>query len=252
MELRAYLPPYYENSPEMQALQRAMQPEIHRLQAEEESIVDQLWVDTATWGLDLWERALGLPNQAAKPPEYRRARVCSKLRAQGTTTKAMLENVARSFSNGQVQVEEFPAENRFVVAFNGTKDVPLMDGLDDAIDEIKPAHLIYHYVVAFLHAVLHHQHRLKYSQMKFASCFSNIQGGTPVVLNGHRCLDGDFLLNQTFIGPALVDFGAQIGLRHAQNFGGRITIDSLYTLDGAVCLNGSRRLNAAILQEEIT
>lgn len=146
MELRAYLPPYYENSPEMQALQRAMQPEIHRLQAEEESIVAQLWVDTATWGLDLWERALGLPNQAAKPPEYRRARVRSKLRAQGTTTKAMLENVARSFSNGQVQVKEFPAENRFVVAFVGTIGLPPnMEDLTAALEEIKPAHLTYVY-----------------------------------------------------------------------------------------------------------
>lgn len=150
MKLLEYLPAFYANSPEMEDLQAAMQPEIDRLRAETESMMEQLCVRTATWGLVYWERGLGIPVDLAKPLDYRRSRVESKLRGQGTVTKAMIQNVAESFSNGQVDVLEYPAEFRFEVKFTGTIGIPPnMDDLSDALEEIKPAHLTYTYIILF-------------------------------------------------------------------------------------------------------
>ena len=62
----------------------------------------------------------------------------------------MLQNVAESFSNGAVEIIEYPAESRFEVKFVGTIGVPPnMDDLTAAIEDIKPAHLAYKYIIRY-------------------------------------------------------------------------------------------------------
>lgn len=74
-----------------------------------DGLMDQLCVDTATWGLRYWEQTLGIPVEPGKEPEYRRSRIRSKLRGSGVTTVALIKSVAESFSNGEVAVTEYPA-----------------------------------------------------------------------------------------------------------------------------------------------
>ena len=58
--------------------------------------------------------------------------------------------MAESFSNGEVAFIEYNSESRFEVKFTGTIGVSLnMDDLTAAIEEIKPAHLMYSYVYIF-------------------------------------------------------------------------------------------------------
>ncbi len=150
MKLTEYLPEFWGRSAEVMALQRAMEPAVAAAWAARDGLLDQLNVGTATWGLESWERALGLEVDVSRPLEYRRSRVCSKLRGQGTTTVAMIRNVAESFSNGKVDVIEAPGEYRFDIKFTGTIGVPPnMDDLTAAIEEIKPAHLAYDYIILF-------------------------------------------------------------------------------------------------------
>lgn len=144
------LPSYYRESRQIAELERAVGASAEALRLAKEDVFAQLWVDTATWGLDLWEKALGLKTEAGKSLDFRRSRVRSKLRGQGTTTAAMLQNVAESFSNGAVEIIEHPAESRFEVKFVGTVGVPPnMDDLTAAIDDIKPAHLAYTYIIIY-------------------------------------------------------------------------------------------------------
>ncbi len=145
-----YLPPFYRNSPEVQAIQRALEPEAQRLRLETQETARQLILAEADWGLEYWERALGIPVDLRKPLEYRRSRAASKLRGQGTATVRLLQNVAQSFANGQVDIIERPAEFRFEVKFTGVIGVPPnLEDLTAAIDEIKPAHLTYTYVILY-------------------------------------------------------------------------------------------------------
>jgi len=150
MELIDLLPDYYRNSSEVVTLQGAYQHWTDGLKAARDDFVAQLNVASATWGLKQWETALGLKTDVSKSYEYRRTRIMSKMRGQGTTTKKMIQNVAESFSNGTVSIIEYNSENRFEIKFTGTIGVPPnMDDLTAAIEEIKPAHLAYSYVYIF-------------------------------------------------------------------------------------------------------
>ena len=150
------LPECYKNSVEVVELQGAFQHWSDALQTARDDLMAQMNVETATWGLVTWEKALGLVTDASKPNEYRRTRIMSKLRGQGTSTKAMIENVAESFSNGDVAIIEYNIESRFEVKFVGTLGIPPnMDDLTAALEEIKPAHLAYSYIYVYrTHAML--------------------------------------------------------------------------------------------------
>ena len=150
MRLIEYLPGFYHNSPEVQGIQQALELEVDRLRRETEEFARQLLLPDATWGLEYWERALGIPVDVSKPLEFRRSRAASKLRGQGTATVALLQNVAMSFANGQVDILEYPAEFRFEVKFTGVIGIPPnLEDLSDAIQEIKPAHLTYSYIILY-------------------------------------------------------------------------------------------------------
>ena len=150
MKLWELLPEFYLLSPEVMNLQDAVGLQVERfLQARDEMLL-QLDVSTATWGLRIWEEAYGLPTDVSRPDEYRRARILSKMRGQGATTPKMIQQVAESFSNGLVEVLEYPEEYRFEVKFVSIYGrPPNLDDLAAALEEIKPAHLAYTFVFLY-------------------------------------------------------------------------------------------------------
>lgn len=150
MTLIEYLPDFYAASAEVSSVQAAISTQAAALRAARDGLLAQLNVSTATWGLDSWERALGITKKAADTTAYRRTRVMSKLRGAGTTTVAMIQTVAESFSNGEVEVIEDSANYRFDIKFVGTVGIPPnMDDLTAAVEEIKPAHLDYDYIIIY-------------------------------------------------------------------------------------------------------
>ncbi|MFQ8758277.1 MAG: putative phage tail protein [Intestinimonas sp.] len=128
----------------------ALEQQTEALWTAENGLIDQLDVNKATWGLSCWEASLGLDVDVSRPDAYRRTRILSKLRGQGTTTVAMIQNVAESFYNGQVAVEEQPEAYRFDIRFLSSIGVPPnLDDLSAALEEIKPAHLAYDYIILY-------------------------------------------------------------------------------------------------------
>ena len=151
VKLLELLPPNYQHSTEIADTQNAINNEIEKACAAKDDFMLQLNVDTATWGLDLWEKAYGIITDLSKSYDFRRSRIKSKRRSQGVTTVTMIKNVAESFSNGEVEIIEYNLEYRFEVKFVGTLGIPPnMDDLTAAIEEIKPAHLAYAYIYIFV------------------------------------------------------------------------------------------------------
>lgn len=142
-DLMVKLPAHYQNSPQMRELQRVIGLMGNDVEAARDELFAQLSPKTAYgWGLELWERAYGISVDLSKPLEYRRTRVVAKQRGRGATTVAMIQNVAESFTNGQVAIEEHNDESYFVVRFTSNYGVPPnIEDLRDAINEIKPGHL---------------------------------------------------------------------------------------------------------------
>lgn len=150
MPLIARYPDFYRGSPEFKSLQDALEPEIQALWERRDSVMNQLSPETATWGLRYWEQTLGIPVEMEKDLDFRRSRVCSKMRGSGVTTVAMIQNVSESFSNGAVDVTEYPKQFRLEIKFIGTHGVPPnMDDLTQTLREIMPAHLQWDYVLVY-------------------------------------------------------------------------------------------------------
>ena len=140
------LPRDYQLSPPVAELERVLGLQVEALGVSESDTLDQLWVDTATWGLSLWEAWVGLPMDGTGPNSARRSKILSRLRGQGTTTAAKIAAVvaAFGFDAGQVRVEEAPEDYAFQVVLSGLA-APLEAAdaaeIQAAVDEIKPAHL---------------------------------------------------------------------------------------------------------------
>jgi uncharacterized protein YmfQ (DUF2313 family) len=150
MTLIDLLPEYYKNSEQVVDLQNAFTEVINNLLNARNDLFNQLFTETATWGLAAWEKALDIPTDLSKSNMFRRERIQAKLRGLGTTTKDMIKQVASAYSNGEVEVIENPLNYSFIIKFVGTKGIPAnMSDLILTIEEIKPAHLSYSFQYIF-------------------------------------------------------------------------------------------------------
>lgn len=150
MKLIQYLPDDYRNSPAAVELQESIEKETVRLEAGVDDLTDQLFLDTATWGLKYWEKVYGIETDLTKGYDIRRSRVRAKMRGTGTTTVEMVKNTAESYVNGEVDVVEYNSEYRFEVIMLSVIGIPPnMDDLIQTIEEIKPAHLAYTIVIRY-------------------------------------------------------------------------------------------------------
>lgn len=146
MDLMILLPDYYEKNETMRTLQGVISGETEGLEQGLTNTVAQCFPATASSLLERWERILGLEVDESKPSEFRRERILAKISGAGTTTKAMIMDVASRYSNGIVEVIEDNQNHRFTIKFVGTLGIPgNMADLKLTIDEIKPAHLAVNY-----------------------------------------------------------------------------------------------------------
>lgn len=135
-------PKFLRGSPEFRDLQQALEPELLELWAALEGAMDQLCVETASWGLRFWERTLGLPVDEGKDLEARRSRVRSRLMGADVTTVSLVERVAEIYTGIPAKVEELPEQFWVDLLFDESAGLPRdLEGLVEALREIMPAHL---------------------------------------------------------------------------------------------------------------
>ena len=135
-------PRFLRESPEFRDIQEALEPELLELWTARDSALDQLCVETASWGLRYWERTLGLPAEAGKDLEARRSRVRSRLMGADVSAVSLVESVAEIYAGLPAKVEEHPERFWADVFFDEAGGVPRnLEGLTEALREIMPAHL---------------------------------------------------------------------------------------------------------------
>ncbi|MEA5085110.1 MAG: putative phage tail protein [Lachnospiraceae bacterium] len=145
-----YLPLRYQEMPEVVDMEKALNIVASMVESQRDEILKQINLETATWGLSTWESEYGINVDITKTYAFRRSRIKSKMRGQGTTTIDMIKNVAESFVNGLVDIVEHNEENSFDVKMMSVKGIPPnMDDLITAVEEIKPAHLAYTIILLY-------------------------------------------------------------------------------------------------------
>ena len=167
-----YLPGYYADIYEAQALVGAEAKAIGQLDADIADVLAQFSVATATWGLAYWEALVGILPQHLETSwksvvergityreleryswqrlaqsftvsvEERRAEVKSKLQGYGTITKSEIKNICALYAGGTVDVIENYPEYEIVVRFTDVMGVPTnIASLQAVLRELLPAHL---------------------------------------------------------------------------------------------------------------
>lgn len=149
LEMLGYCPEYYQSSRVFKAYLQSTGLELDDYEAGIDQLLQAMFVNTApAWALDLWEQELGLISYSGKPIAQRRSRIISKIRGIGTVTVPMIKSVAESYVYGTVSVTDHPESYSFTIKFIDPLGIPAnIADLQEAIEEIKPAHLgvVYEY-----------------------------------------------------------------------------------------------------------
>lgn len=106
-------------------------------------VMDQFFVDTATWGLSLWEWQVGLQTDTSLSVDARRAAIRQKLVASGNTTAEMVRGLAESITGYEARVivnSDYSFSLEFLGERNALADIDVEE-VRSVVEQIKPAHL---------------------------------------------------------------------------------------------------------------
>lgn len=142
-DLMDALPRYYDDSPEVDAIMGANATEIDRIRRNAREVTDQMYVRTATRGLDDWERVLALSPRPNSSLSFRRNRIIARLNGTAPATVKYLTDVVNAhIESKDTRIIEYNGEYRFLVEVMATSGLDMLSISAD-LDELKPAHLDY-------------------------------------------------------------------------------------------------------------
>lgn len=132
--------------------------------------------------------------------EVRRARVLARLNTRGVTSAQAIRELVRIITGREGEVAEYFSDYAFSVTVRllSQDSSVLLRELIRQIDEIKPAHLLFHTTGAIQPAVLRNWNRLYFTNLTFGLRISNLGEGITY-LNGARTLDGTWKLSPVIV-----------------------------------------------------
>lgn len=148
IDLEKYLPEFIRKDPTIGTVLTVESKE-HKVQAKVlDDVFDQLFIDSATWGLERYERILGLTPKATDDYAQRRNRILLYLQQKVTTTKEFLRKLASRYvtEDSTIQVIEDNPHYSFRITDDAGK-ILYFDDLWDAVETYKPAHLGWRFVI---------------------------------------------------------------------------------------------------------
>ena len=129
--------PYFYNNGYTRPIIDAEQEERDILVEEIADTLRQMYVSTATWGLDYWEKMLCLPTDKGKTYDDRRSVIYARMRATRTTTVEVVRELASAFFNSEnVIVTEYNENYMFHIEFENVFSKYIGDPINtDVVDE---------------------------------------------------------------------------------------------------------------------
>ena len=143
IDITRYLPPFLKKDPNFRAVCDSCSWEHENIRKTILDALDQFFVERATWGLEMWERVLGIPTNPLESTEMRRKTIRLKLRQPGSVTDEFMTKLVNQYiSDAQGVVLSFPSEYRIEILYHGGQ---ILDygNLRESIREYLPAHLGY-------------------------------------------------------------------------------------------------------------
>lgn len=135
------LPPYYITSNILRDILTAWVNETDDANLDNDDLILQLYVPTATWGLDYWENDYGITPALEADYATRRANLMAKILGIGTFTKHAAKELANVYSRTKTaEYMSVPLDYSFKTRHD-IDDLINYDGLRAAFRENAPAHL---------------------------------------------------------------------------------------------------------------
>ena len=182
-KLIEHMPRYYKNAISIKDITRPIDLENENQEILIADVINQFNVSTATYALVKYEEEYGLAISPNITTEERRSRIRAKMRSTGVVNETMIKNIIKSWTNGDCEVinasnskkmsdftnaelsqfthleltpymfggDETTTEMfEIKIIFNDLVGVPSnMQDVYDAINAIKPAHIIFTYVFKY-------------------------------------------------------------------------------------------------------
>lgn len=148
--LTSYVPPFIGKSKVFSQILRVQGNELTRDNALLKDLAAQFYLETATWGLDYWERDLGIATNYSLTNEQRREKIKLKLQIKSSTiTKKLFKSIMDRYYTCEIG-EDF-SNSKVNVIITGKRGIPprLNEMINDA-EELLPAHLIYEFIYTYL------------------------------------------------------------------------------------------------------
>lgn len=141
-DLTHYVPNFILNMEEFEESLQAAGYEVGQLQNFSEDLENQLYISTATWGIQKWEKIYGISGGKDLPTEKRRAAVFTRVHGAKTFTPLLAESVAKNYTGVDTSVLEDTANYTFTVFFIGCYGMPSgIREFREWLERMKPAHL---------------------------------------------------------------------------------------------------------------
>lgn len=140
---REQVPDYYYTCEQSKALIETLADASLDAKASLADVMDQFFVDTATWGLALWEHQVGIETDRSLSQAARRAAIRQKLVASGNTTAEMVRGLAESITGYEARVivnTDYSFSLEFLGEKNELADIDVEE-IRSIVEQIKPAHL---------------------------------------------------------------------------------------------------------------
>lgn len=139
-----YLPEIWQKTAEMKAVQDSISTELDTANNMYDDFLLQFFINTSTWGLEKWEKAVGIVSNRSLSYDQRRADILGKLQGSAVATKKMLKELADTLTGGYSKIIEHNHDYYFEILFlKPLGEPPNIPQLKNAVEICKPAHLGY-------------------------------------------------------------------------------------------------------------
>jgi len=138
VDISRYLPEFLQKDGNFSAVTSASSMEHERIRIRLQDIFDQFFVETATWGLSIYERVLGLIPAANETIEYRRKQILIRMAGTSMSTVQFLTKIVNTYGSGYIK--EYTNKYYFNI-YAACNDLAALTKMKEDIGIYKPAHL---------------------------------------------------------------------------------------------------------------
>lgn len=137
-----YITGIYDNCRVMVEIYEALGVQFDRVEFMFDDILRQMFPQTATWGIELWEQRLKLPTNENEGIETRRGKVIAKLQSRVTINPETMASITKNLTDVDIKIVEWIKEWTFLVQ----ADAEYMrkgQEIYKIIKRIKPSHMAF-------------------------------------------------------------------------------------------------------------